>query len=162
MLGNSFASRLLLSFVFLALFGLSLGAATRITAFEKSTLIIDTVAGPRRFAIELAVSPREQEQGLMFRRKLAPDAGMLFDFGAVRPAAFWMHDTPLSLDMLFIAANGRIADIHEGATPMSDAIIVSKVPVRAGLELAGGTVGRLGIRVGDVVHYQIFGTAPRD
>ena len=71
-------------------------------------------------------------------------------------ALFWMHNTLIPLDMLFIAGDGRIADIRERAVPMSDATIPSKVPVRAVLELNGGTVARLGIKLGDVVHYAIF------
>ncbi|MGO8920572.1 MAG: DUF192 domain-containing protein [Stellaceae bacterium] len=135
-----------------------LSAAAPLAVFKKSALTIDTAAGPQRFVIELALTPQEQEQGLMFRRELAADAGMLFDLGTVRPALFWMHNTLIPLDMLFIAENGRIADIHERAVPMSDATIPSSVPVRAVLELNGGTVARLGIKMGDVVHYAIFGT----
>jgi uncharacterized membrane protein (UPF0127 family) len=135
-----------------------LGAAAPLAVFKTSALTIDTAAGPQRFVIELALTPQEQEQGLMFRRELAADAGMLFDLGTERQAVFWMHNTLIPLDMLFIAADGRIADIHERAVPMSDATIPSKVPVRAVLELNGGTVARLGIKLGDVVHYAIFDT----
>ncbi len=133
-----------------------LGAAAPLAVFKKSALTIDTEAGPRRFVIELALTPQEQEQGLMFRREMAADAGMLFDLGTERQALFWMHNTLIPLDMLFIAGDGRIADIRERAVPMSDATIPSKVPVRAVLELNGGTVARLGIKLGDVVHYAIF------
>ena len=93
----------------------------------------------------------------MFRRSLAADAGMLFDFGAARPASFWMRNTLIPLDMLFIDAEGHVADIHERAVPLSEDPIESKVPVRAVLEVNGGTVSRLGIKLGDVVHYAIFG-----
>jgi uncharacterized membrane protein (UPF0127 family) len=134
-------------------------AAAQLATFPRSSLVIDTAAGPRRFNIELARSPEQQEQGLMFRKSLAADAGMLFDFGATRPAAFWMKNTYIPLDMLFIAADGRIADIHERAVPFSEATITSKVPVRAVLEVNGGTVQRLGIKPGDVVHHPIFGNA---
>ena len=134
-------------------------AQAELASFAKSSLIIDTAAGPQRFAIELARTPEQQQQGLMFRASLAADAGMLFDFGGTRPAAFWMKNTLIPLDMLFIAADGRIADIHERAVPLSEATIESKVPVRAVLELNGGSVARLGIKSGDLVHHAIFGTA---
>ena len=128
--------------------------------FPKSTLVIDTDKGPQRFSVEVATTEEQQEQGLMFRNSLPADAGMLFDFGTTQPAAFWMKNTLIPLDMLFIAADGKIADIHERAVPLSEATIYSKVPVRAVLELNGGTVSRLGIHRGDVVHSAIFGNAP--
>jgi uncharacterized membrane protein (UPF0127 family) len=133
------------------------GARGELASFKRSALIIDTASGPHRFAIELALTPEEQAQGLMFRRSLAADAGMLFDFGETRDAAFWMKNTLIPLDMLFIDGDGHVADIHERAVPLSEDPIESKVPVRAVLEVNGGTVGRLGIHVGDVVHHAIFG-----
>jgi uncharacterized membrane protein (UPF0127 family) len=135
------------------------GARAELASFAKSSLTIDTVAGPQHFTVELARSPEQQQQGLMFRRSLAADAGMLFDFGDTRPATFWMKNTLIPLDMLFIAADGHVADIHERAVPLSEATIVSKVPVRAVLELNGGSVARFGIHRGDLVHHAIFGTA---
>jgi|SRR5579864_5251084 len=126
---------------------------------KTSPLVIDTEGGARRFTVEFAATPEEQAQGLMFRHALAADAGMLFDLGSTRPAIFWMKNTLIPLDMLFIAADGRIADIHERAVPLSEAMIESKVPVRAVLELNGGTAARLGIHEGDVVHHPLFGNA---
>jgi uncharacterized membrane protein (UPF0127 family) len=148
----------LLRFAVIALLALgAFGAAAELVTFKTSSLTIDTAGGARRFSIELALSPQQQEQGLMFRRTLAADAGMLFDFGDSHVASFWMRNTLIPLDMLFIAADGRIADLHERAVPLSEDPIESKVPVRAVLELNGGTVARLGIRLGDVVHHPIFG-----
>jgi uncharacterized protein len=138
------------------------GAAAKaqlLQRFETSSLVIDTAKGAQKFTIELAVTPAQHEQGLMFRRELAPDAGMLFIFPELVPAVFWMKNTLIPLDMLFIAADGRIADLHERAVPQSEAHIESKVPVKAVLELNGGTVARLGIKVGDRVHYATFGNA---
>ncbi|HEX4113459.1 MAG TPA: DUF192 domain-containing protein [Stellaceae bacterium] len=126
--------------------------------FDKSSLAIETAAGPHRFDVELALTPAQQEQGLMFRAKLASDAGMLFDFGDTAPRGFWMKNTLIPLDMLFIGADGRIVDIHERAVPLSEAVILSAVSARAVLELNGGTVARLGIKVGDLVSYKGFGT----
>jgi uncharacterized protein len=148
---------LLLVFV---LIGLAVaGHAQELQTFEKSSLVIETAKGPRHFEVELALTPAQEEQGLMFRQRLAPDAGMLFDFRDTAPRTFWMKNTLIPLDMLFIAANGRIADIHERAVPLSQDIIPSRVPARAVLELNGGTVSRLGIKIGDVVRYKEFGNA---
>ena len=101
----------------------------------------------------------QMAQGLMYRRTLAPDAGMLFDYGAPQPVAFWMKNTLIPLDMIFIGADGAVVDVHERAVPLSLDPIESKVPARAVLEVNGGTVARLGLKVGDVVHYAFFGNA---
>jgi uncharacterized protein len=135
------------------------GHAQELQIFEKSSLVIETAAGPRHFEVELALTPAQEEQGLMFRARLDANTGMLFDFADTAPRAFWMKNTLIPLDMLFIAANGRIVDIHERAVPLSEAIIPSRVPARAVLELNGGTVGRLAIKIGDVVRYKGFGNA---
>lgn len=135
----------------------ALGARAELATFETASLTIDTAAGPQRFTIELAISQPQQAQGLMYRKSLASDAGMLFVFPSTQTATFWMKNTYIPLDMLFIAGDGRIADFHERAVPLSERNIVSKLPVRAVLELNGGTVARLGIKVGDVVHQKIFG-----
>jgi uncharacterized protein len=134
-------------------------AATAAAEVKTSSLVIDTEGGARRFIVELAATPEEQAQGLMFRRALAADAGMLFDLGGTRIATFWMKNTLIPLDMLFIDADGRVVDIHERAVPLSEAMIESKVPVRAVLELNGGSAARLGIHEGDIVHHALFGNA---
>jgi len=149
---------LLLLALTLAVFAVA-GRAQQLQTFEKSSLVIETPAGPKRFDVELAVTPAQEEQGLMFREHLNPDAGMLFLFNDTQPRAFWMKNTLIPLDMLFIAADGRIVDIHERAIPLSENIIPSQVPARAVLELNGGTVNRLGIKVGDLVRHKSFGNA---
>jgi uncharacterized protein len=121
------------------------------------TVVVQAGGRPVAFRVEVARTPEEQERGLMYRSQLDTDAGMLFVFGAPSIQRFWMKNTLIPLDMLFIAADGRVADIHERAVPLSEATIYSKVPVRAVLELNGGTVSRLGIHLGDVVHFPIFG-----
>lgn len=141
--------------VLLGLF--TLAARAELATFEVAPLTIDTKSGAQHFTVEMALTPPQQEQGLMFRRNLAADAGMLFVLAKTETATFWMKNTYIPLDMLFIAADGHIADIHERAVPMSETLIVSKKPVRAVLELNGGTVARLGIRIGDVVHHKAFG-----
>jgi uncharacterized protein len=139
----------------LAFAGLS--AQAQLQRFETTPLTIATAKGVERFTVELAISPAQQEQGLMFRQELAPDAGMLFILPQTQLAIFWMKNTLIPLDMLFIAADGHVADMHERAVPMSEANIVSKLPVKAVLELNGGTVARLGIKPGDVVHAASLG-----
>ncbi len=122
-----------------------------------ASLTIVGAAGRHRFNVELAETPAQMEQGLMFRKELAPDSGMLFDFKQPTVATMWMHNTLIPLDMLFVDANGRIVNIHERAVPQSDAIIAAAAPVRAVIELNGGTAARLGIKPGDRVLYPIFG-----
>jgi uncharacterized membrane protein (UPF0127 family) len=151
--------RLAIIAAFAAALVLSVAARAELQAFATAPLTIETGAGAQAFTVELAESPAQQEQGLMYRRSLAPDAGMLFVFPEPHQAVFWMKNTLIPLDMLFIAADGKIADLHERAVPMSVANIVSKVPVKAVLELNGGTVARLGIKVGDKVRAAAFNNA---
>ena len=125
--------------------------------FTSAPLSIDTAKGRQHFTVELALTPDQQEQGLMYRPHLAADAGMLFVMARPQIMTFWMHNTLIPLDMLFIAAGGKIVDLHERAMPMSDATIVSHAPAIAVLELNGGTVDRLGIKIGDVVHAAALG-----
>ncbi len=120
--------------------------------FPKDKLTIRTTDGKKHaFEIELAVDADHRQQGLMNRRKMADDQGMLFDFGQTRRVMMWMKDTYLPLDMLFIGDDGKIDSISEQAVPLSEAIIDSDIPVAYVLELNAGTVKRLGIAVGDLV-----------
>jgi uncharacterized protein len=116
-------------------------------------LTITTAAGQRHFRVEVARSPEEQAQGLMFRTALAPDAGMLFPFEQPRPAGFWMKNTVIPLDMLFIRADRTIARIAANTVPHSLAVVESGEPVIAVLELAGGQAAALGIAAGDRVNW---------
>lgn len=127
----------------------------------EEPLVILTRDGKRHaFRVEMAVDPQHQTIGLMFRERVGPEEGMLFDWGTPRESAMWMRNTLVSLDMLFIAADGRVHRIAERTVPHSLASIESRGPVRATLELAAGTAERLDIRVGDRVLHRIFGTAP--
>jgi hypothetical protein len=132
-------------------------ALAQLQTFATSQLTITSATGDHKFTVELATTPAQQEQGLMYRRSMAPDAGMLFDFGRPQPTTFWMKNTLIPLDMLFVGADGRIVNIHERAVPMSEEMIPSQGIVRAVIELNGGTAARLGIRPGDRVIYPIFG-----
>jgi uncharacterized protein len=134
-------------------------AEPQLQQFATSNLTIVSAGGPHRFTVELAETPRQMEQGLMFRRSLAPDAGMLFDFKQPTMAAMWMRNTLIPLDMLFVDQHGRIVNIAQRAVPESDQTIAAAEPVRAVIELNGGTAERLGIKPGDRVLYPIFGNA---
>ena len=131
--------------------------SAQLAQFPSASLTIVTAGGPHRFAVEIATTPQQMEQGLMFRPSLAADAGMLFDYGRPSMATMWMKNTLIPLDMLFVDAAGRIVNIHERAIPGSLATIAAAAPVRAVIELNGGTAARLGIRPGDKVIFPIFG-----
>jgi hypothetical protein len=133
--------------------------AQQLATFSKSKLVIETAKGKFPFEIELALTPPQMEQGLMFRRSLAADAGMLFDYGDPQPIAMWMKNTLIPLDMIFIGQDGKVLDFRERAVPMSLDTIEPKVPARAVLEVNAGTVNRLGLGVGDTVHHAFFGNA---
>jgi uncharacterized protein len=137
----------------LLVFALLLAAAPSwaLETFSTSELTIQTAGGPQKFTIELALTPAQMEQGLMFRRSLAPNAGMLFDFKTPTNVTMWMKNTVLPLDMLFLDAQGRIIDVHERAVPYSTDVIAAKAPARYVIELNGGTAERLGIKPGDQV-----------
>ena len=120
-------------------------------SFAKGELTIETAQGAKKFAVELATDEAQRAQGLSYRMRLGPDAGMLFIYQHEQPMAMWMKDTILPLDMVFIGADGRIRNIQQRAVPNSLAIIPSDGPVKAALELNAGTVERLGIKPGDRV-----------
>ena len=125
----------------------------------KEKLVIVTRGGQRRdFDVEMATTPDQQETGLMFRKTVAENGGMLFDWGSPRDSLMWMRNTIAPLDMVFIKQDGTIGHIAENTTPQSLATIESGGPVRATLELAAGTARRLGIHVGDKVEQRIFGS----
>ncbi|HTV44476.1 MAG TPA: DUF192 domain-containing protein [Stellaceae bacterium] len=134
-------------------------AGPQLQHFATAKLTIVTAGGRHSFTVELAETPAQMEQGLMFRRSLAPDAGMLFDFKEPTMATMWMHNTLIPLDMLFVDQHGRIVNIAQRAVPESDQTIAAAAPVRAVIELNGGTAERLGIKPGDRVLYPIFGGA---
>lgn len=119
-------------------------------------LTIVSASGRHAFKIEIARTPETQARGLMFRRALASDAGMLFVYPANGPITMWMKNTYIPLDMLFINDTGRITHIAERTVPLSTEFIGSKGSVRAVLELNGGTASRLGIAKGDRVVSAVF------
>jgi uncharacterized membrane protein (UPF0127 family) len=127
-----------------------------VPAAELQPLEIATKSGVQVFAVEMATTPEEQAKGLMFRRSLPEGEGMLFDFHQEQPASFWMKNTYIPLDMIFIRADGRILRIAENTVPLSEALVTSGGPVRAVLEVNAGTARKLGIAAGDRVAHPIF------
>jgi len=140
------------------LVGGATSAQSLLVRFETGNLAIVTDAGRHEFKVELAVTLEQRSQGLMYRREMAADAGMIFDFGA-RPdrVSMWMKNTYIPLDMLFIKPDGEIESIAERTVPHSLEAISSRGPVRYVLELNGGTASGLGIGAGDRVQLQKMG-----
>jgi hypothetical protein len=127
----------------------------------KEKLVIITREGVQHgFNVEMALTMQQQIVGEMFRPTVPEDGGMLFDWKNPRESRMWMRNTIAPLDMIFINADGTIRSIAENAVPESLAVIDSRGPVRATLEVAAGTAARLNIRVGDKVQQRIFGNAP--
>ena len=127
--------------------------------YDRSSLVIVTAAREIKFDIELALTEPQRNHGLMFREKLGPYEGMLFDFYHEMQVSFWMKNTLIPLDMVFIAADGTVKHVHANATPLSTDAIPSEFPVRAVLEINGGSARLLGIKPGDKVKHAIFGNA---
>ena len=128
----------------LAMF-LSLGKA----GDAENTAILKTATGSYTFNIEIADDDAERAKGLMNRDYLAPDAGMLFDFFEERPVSFWMKNTYIPLDMIFISADGTVKTIRANAFPLDLTSIPSGVPVRFVLEIPGGRAKEIGLQTGD-------------
>ncbi len=142
------------------LFGLlamPLGLLPEARAQSLEKLSIVTASGTHDFSVEVMRTGPELEHGLMFRRFLPPDRGMLFDFKTERPVMMWMKNTYLPLDMVFIAKSGRVVGIAENAEPLSEKIIPSGAPTYGVLELNAGTAGKIDLKVGDEVHHSLFG-----
>ena len=127
--------------------------------FKKSSLVIVTASREIKFDVEMATTDAERAHGLMFRKQLGAYEGMLFDFFKEMPVSFWMKNTLIPLDMVFIAGDGTIKHVHANAVPMSTDTIPSQYPVRAVLEINGGSAALLGIKPGDKVKQAIFGNA---
>lgn len=127
-----------------------------VPAFETTTITVATRNSRTRFHVEVAISPQQRIRGLQHRTSLADDAGMLFLFAPPERVAMWMKDTLIALDIIFVAADGRVVGIHENAEPLSLAPIRSPEAVRAVLEVNAGTARRLGLRNGDRLWHPLF------
>jgi uncharacterized protein len=141
----------------LVLFVVSCAASAQEAARIEPISIV-TESSATLFAAEIADNDNLRGRGLMFRHVLPPDRAMLFDFEKPRPAAMWMKNTYISLDMLFVRVDGTIAAIAENTEPMSTQTISVDEPVQGVVELAAGTVKRLGIKRNDKVYHQVFKT----
>ncbi|MEM9683641.1 MAG: DUF192 domain-containing protein [Pseudomonadota bacterium] len=119
-------------------------------------LTIRTAEATHAFDVEIAATPDQHRTGLMYRRQLPANAGMLFLYENGSRVTMWMQNTYIPLDMLFVGADGRITHIVERTVPHSTELIGSNGPVRGVLELNGGTASRLGIRVGDQIKHPAF------
>lgn len=108
------------------------------------------------FKVEIADNYASRERGLMFRKSLGPNDGMLFDFKTPQQVAFWMKNTLIPLDMLFIDQNGKVVNVAANAVPMSETNIPSDGPVLGVLELRGGRAAEIGVQAGDTVRERIF------
>ena len=126
-------------------------------ALEKLTIV--TAKGAKTFEVEVMRTDEERAQGLMNRRYMPAERGMLFDFKEVQPAMMWMKNTYIPLDMVFIRKDGTIARIAENAEPHSTRTISSGEPVLGVLELNAGISEKEGIKPGDKVQHSLFGTA---
>ena len=113
--------------------------------------VVRTARGPVTVTLEVAQDDATRTRGLMYREHLVDGHGMLFVFGEVSDHAFWMKNTVIPLDMIFIGADGRIVGVHENATPLSLARISVGRPSKWVLEVAGGYAARAGIASGDAV-----------
>ena len=118
-----------------------------------NSLTVVSANGEHRFTVEVVDTNETRQKGLMFRQSLAPDAGMLFDFKSSHQVSFWMRNTFIPLDMLFIREDGTIANIHVNARPQDPTSIPSDGPVMFVLEIPGGRSKELGIKAGDTVRH---------
>ena len=132
-------------------------ASAPLRAASFQPLEIVTKNGVQVFSVEMATTEEEKQTGLMYRKELADGKGMLFDFNPEQEVSMWMKNTYVSLDMIFIRADGRILRIAENTEPLSTRIISSKGPARAVLEVVAGTAQKYGIRPGDRVGHPLFG-----
>ena len=125
-------------------------------AATTGTLEIASKTGVHSFTVEVVATDEERARGLMYRREVPEGHGMLFDFKSEQPVSFWMKNTYVPLDMIFIRADGRILRIAENTKPMSEDLVPSGGPVLAVLEVVAGTAKKFGIAAGDTVSYPIF------
>lgn len=118
------------------------------TGLDTSDFVVRSASGEHHFTVEIAATPEQQQQGLMFRRSLASDAGMIFPYAPPQRVAFWMRNTLIPLDIIYIRPDGTIARIVN-AKPLDETPLPSGEPVSLVLEIAGGRAAELGIKPGD-------------
>ena len=139
----------------LALFVVAgLGATGHASGLESLQIV--TASGTHEFQVEIAADEATRERGLMNRRYMAPDRGMLFEFDQEAPVSFWMKNTYIPLDMIFFSRAGVVTNVVADAEPLSERVIPSGPPCAAVLELNGGEAAAIGLKVGDTVRHPFF------
>ena len=124
---------------------------------RRDTMKFITATGEHTFEIEIAEAPGEKERGLMFRRSLADSAGMLFPYAPPQEITMWMRNTYISLDMVFIRADGIVHRIESGTEPFSERVIGSEGDALAVLEIRAGIAAKIGLKRGDRAVHPMFG-----
>ncbi len=145
------------SFTVAAVLTLVAGAAG--AACSPDVVELKGQRGASRFSVEIADDDEERARGLMFREHMPTSAGMLFIYDTPAPVSFWMRNTLIPLDMIFVDARGVVTSVHSNARPRDETPIPGKGLVRAVLEINGGLAGRLGISAGDVMRHPSFAQA---
>lgn len=136
-------------------FGLAADEKPMRLPVDKTPIVFQTRHGSRALAVEIAETAQERERGLMFRKDFPRDRAMLFVFPDAQEVTFWMQNTPLPLDMIFIGADGRITSIKEHEKPFSTDLVGSGGPVRFVIEVDAGVARRLGLEKGDRVRHPV-------
>ncbi len=156
---DAWAARVLFRPLVLVFLILACSVVSRgVTAQEKlEALTIMTSSGSHPFSVEVMRTEQQRERGLMYRRFLPSDRGMLFDFKLEKPIMMWMKNTYLPLDMIFISRSGKVVGIARDAEPLSERIVASGAPAYAVLEVNAGTARRTGLGIGDKVSHPLFG-----
>jgi uncharacterized protein len=144
------------AFVVIVAIALCAFAPSRARAASVQPLEIVTKKGVQVFSVEMATTEQEKETGLMYRKELADGKGMLFDFAPEQEVSMWMKNTYISLDMIFIRADGRILRIAENTEPLSTKIIPSRGLAKGVLEVIAGTAKKYGIEPGDRIGHPLF------
>ena len=150
--------RLSIIAIVLILWGLSFGAEAMVQFDVDHLTLVDHDGHRHEMTVEVASTPDQLTQGLMFRRQMAADAGMIFDFHELKAVSMWMKNTFIPLDMIFVDDQGRITGVVERAVPQSLDIISSPGKARAVIEVNGGATQSMGIKAGDHVLFPWFGT----
>ena len=122
----------------------------------RERLVLVTSTGEHKFNVEVAATRDQQARGLMFRRSMGPRQGMLFIYDETQYVSMWMRNTYISLDMIFISADGKVHRVEASTEPLSERIIESGDKILAVLEIAGGIAAKLNLKPGDVVRHRAF------
>ena len=128
---------------------------------DEGKLTLRTATGNHPFHVEVVDTPETRAKGLMFVQDLAEDAGMLFDFKEERPVSFWMQNTYIPLDMVFVGADGVVKTVHANARPMDTTSIPSGAPVQFVLEIPGGVAAKIGLQPGDTMQHDLVAVPAR-